>query len=335
MLVKYPKLDFNVENFFALGSPIATFLTVRGIDRLGVDYRLPTCKNFFNIFHPYDPIAYRIEPLICPQINVKPVLMPHHLGRKRLHLEIREGFAKVSGDFKQKMYDTFRSTWSSLTDFTKSHKITMPTPTTAAVVEEESADGANKDSSMNQLHKNASSSSIVETSVEEFNKICNDILIKQNESQFDLDLIAAEATISENAVTAQNEMDIKIGSLNSGRRVDYVLQERPIESFNEYLFALASHACYWESEDTLLLIVKEMYASMSIKPDTPQQLTGYAAIEQQSISIAQAAASTLSSTFSYFTSSLPQITNPFTMSPSTTSTTSTQKTLTQSPKQDI
>ena len=36
-----------------------------------------------------------------------------------------------------------------------------------------------------------------------------------------------------------------IGSLNQGRRVDYVLQEKPIESFNDYLFALGSHACYW------------------------------------------------------------------------------------------
>lgn len=35
------------------------------------------------------------------------------------------------------------------------------------------------------------------------------------------------------------------GVINKGRRVDYVLQESPFESFNEYLFALASHACYW------------------------------------------------------------------------------------------
>jgi len=39
--------------------------------------------------------------------------------------------------------------------------------------------------------------------------------------------------------------DYPIGRLNCGRRVDYVLQEKPIESFNDYLFALSSHACYW------------------------------------------------------------------------------------------
>ena len=37
----------------------------------------------------------------------------------------------------------------------------------------------------------------------------------------------------------------EIGSLNEGRRIDFVLQEKPIEIFNEYLFALGSHTSYW------------------------------------------------------------------------------------------
>lgn len=36
-----------------------------------------------------------------------------------------------------------------------------------------------------------------------------------------------------------------MGLLNQGRRFDYVLQEAPLEFFNEYLFALASHVVYW------------------------------------------------------------------------------------------
>jgi len=38
---------------------------------------------------------------------------------------------------------------------------------------------------------------------------------------------------------------INVGKLNGGNRIDYVLQEKPIESFNEYLFALQGHLCYW------------------------------------------------------------------------------------------
>jgi len=39
--------------------------------------------------------------------------------------------------------------------------------------------------------------------------------------------------------------EIKIGKLNEGNRIDCVLQEKPIEKLNEYLFALSSHLCYW------------------------------------------------------------------------------------------
>ena len=51
-LIKYPKLDFRPAHFFALGSPIPMFLTVRGIEHLGTEFKLPTCDSFFNIFHP-------------------------------------------------------------------------------------------------------------------------------------------------------------------------------------------------------------------------------------------------------------------------------------------
>jgi len=51
-MVRYPQLVFRPRNFFAVGSPIAMFLTVRGVNCLGEDFRLPTCPGFFNIFHP-------------------------------------------------------------------------------------------------------------------------------------------------------------------------------------------------------------------------------------------------------------------------------------------
>lgn len=38
---------------------------------------------------------------------------------------------------------------------------------------------------------------------------------------------------------------VSMGKLNRGQRFDLVLQEKPIEILNEYLFALSGHACYW------------------------------------------------------------------------------------------
>lgn len=102
--ISYPHLDFKPQTFFALGSPIGKmsqsdsfishnlifagmFVTVRGLAQLGENFCLPTCPSFFNIFHPYDPVAYRIEALINPELaKLKPVLIPHHKGRKRMHL---------------------------------------------------------------------------------------------------------------------------------------------------------------------------------------------------------------------------------------------------------
>lgn len=77
----------------------------------------------------------------------------------------------------------------------------------------------------------------------------------------------------ENEEPEQQQTNLPLGLLNKHRRIDYVLQEAPFEFFNEYLFALTSHVCYWESEDTILLILKEIYSSMNISTDDkiPQQ----------------------------------------------------------------
>ena len=47
--------------------------------------------------------------------------------------------------------------------------------------------------------------------------------------------------------------------MNQGKRVDYALQETPVESINQYLFALSSHMTYWQSKDTILLILNHIY----------------------------------------------------------------------------
>jgi hypothetical protein len=74
--IVYPQLLFHVTKFFAMGSPIGMFVTIRGIDKLGLNFHLPTCDGFFNIFHPYDPVAYRCEPLINADLaELRPVLI--------------------------------------------------------------------------------------------------------------------------------------------------------------------------------------------------------------------------------------------------------------------
>ncbi|KAK1905403.1 SEC23-interacting protein [Dissostichus eleginoides] len=119
--VVYHALDFEPMNFFALGSPIGMFLTVRGLEKIEEAYQLPTCKGFFNIYHPLDPVAYRIEPMILPDMDFKPVLVPHHKGRKRLHLELKESLTRMGSDLKHGFISSLRTAWQTLNDFARAH----------------------------------------------------------------------------------------------------------------------------------------------------------------------------------------------------------------------
>lgn len=112
-------LDFEVEDFFCLGSPLGLFQMLKGrtiagrntpdamaaespmnpdsvddplsssyqrpggpnsgkTDILSIAVSSPKCGQLFNIFHPTDPIAYRIEPLISPAMSsLKPQPLPY------------------------------------------------------------------------------------------------------------------------------------------------------------------------------------------------------------------------------------------------------------------
>ncbi len=114
-------LDFDVDSFFCIGSPIGLFQMLKGrtiAGRRNVDIpsfgrstngkvvedpflastssgtsgapssndsniltiatSSPKCQEFYNIFHPTDPISYRIEPLISPAMaSLKPQSLPY------------------------------------------------------------------------------------------------------------------------------------------------------------------------------------------------------------------------------------------------------------------
>ena len=63
LLRREEPLHFTIEHFFAIGSPLAVFLVMRGIDYTKVLPKNSGFKFLYNIFHPYDPVAYRLEPL--------------------------------------------------------------------------------------------------------------------------------------------------------------------------------------------------------------------------------------------------------------------------------
>ena len=103
-------LEFGVEDFYCLGSPVGLFQMIKGRTIAGrrapdstvaespmephpmngsylhtspdplcpTSISSPKCGQLFNIFHPTDPIAYRLEPLISPAMKaLKPQPLPY------------------------------------------------------------------------------------------------------------------------------------------------------------------------------------------------------------------------------------------------------------------
>ncbi|KAH8700015.1 DDHD domain-containing protein [Ilyonectria robusta] len=112
-------LDFDVGDFFCLGSPVGLFQMLKGrtiaarqplqaarfeellnaepvedafrssalapgdsqvspVTGLSTSISSPKVEQLFNIFHPSDPISYRLEPLISPSMStLKPQLLPY------------------------------------------------------------------------------------------------------------------------------------------------------------------------------------------------------------------------------------------------------------------
>ncbi|XP_034397068.1 phospholipase DDHD2 isoform X2 [Cyclopterus lumpus] len=221
--IDYPQLAFHPQTFFAFGSPIGMFLTVRGLKHIDPNYTFPTCKSFYNIYHPYDPVAYRIEPMIVTEVDLEPMLIPHHKGRKRMHLELKDSLTRMSMDLKNNVLGSLRTAWQSFSR--------LPVAALPPVDEGDTS---------------------IERDLQEAQGVCDE----------------AESSVS---AEQTDQPEIKVGMLNGGRRIDYVLQEKPIESFNEYLFAIQSHLCYWESEDTALLLLKEIYDKLGIPIEQSQQ----------------------------------------------------------------
>jgi hypothetical protein len=141
--------DFDVEDFYCLGSPIGLFQMLKGRTIAGrhqkdalpaespmdPDYlqdpflaaasnagfsggetlstttglpftiSSPKCGQLYNIFHPTDPISYRLEPLIAPAMSgMKPQMLPY--TKKTIS-------ASVSG-IGAKVGQSFTGLWSSL-----------------------------------------------------------------------------------------------------------------------------------------------------------------------------------------------------------------------------
>ncbi|XP_067083826.1 membrane-associated phosphatidylinositol transfer protein 2-like isoform X4 [Osmerus mordax] len=68
------KFDFEVADFFLFGSPLGLVLALRKtvVPSLDVALLRPACQQVYNLFHPADPSASRLEPLLEKKFHLLP-----------------------------------------------------------------------------------------------------------------------------------------------------------------------------------------------------------------------------------------------------------------------
>lgn len=212
-----PKLVFDVENLFCFGSPVGLFLNVRG-QKLGRDFRLPRCRRLFNIYHPYDPVAYRIEPIINPlRAHSKAAIIRTFEGKLRFQYQLR---------------NSFRAMWASLRQWRHNFE--------------------------RQVLAGAHSVGLVESSAAIAPLSNALAAIRQPNQSLRLDEVQEEVRRDEQEGDEITESIAVYGQLCQGLPIDYSLQENEIEIANEYLFALSAHVIYWGNRDASLFIAQKI-----------------------------------------------------------------------------
>ncbi|KAG8597589.1 hypothetical protein GDO81_002329 [Engystomops pustulosus] len=68
------KFEFEISDFFLFGSPLGLVLALRKtvIPSLDIFQLRPGCQQVYNLFHPADPSASRIEPLLEKKFHLLP-----------------------------------------------------------------------------------------------------------------------------------------------------------------------------------------------------------------------------------------------------------------------
>lgn len=167
-------------------------------------FAFPTCSSFYNMFHPHDPVAYRIEPLLDPALSSKtPVVVIHHKGGFRAHYMIKNIATQIS--------DTVNIVFNPSGWFSSKVPAAPQSPPAGA-----------------------SPSSPIQV---------------ENEHGLSISQKRLEECPS----------DIPQVALNSGRRIDYTLQETGLENANEYVSSITSHTGYFDMKDVARFIVVNIW----------------------------------------------------------------------------
>ncbi|KAK2878317.1 hypothetical protein Q8A67_019108 [Cirrhinus molitorella] len=245
----FPSLKFKVENFFCMGSPLAVFLALRGI-RPGntgdQDHIMPKsiCRRLFNIFHPTDPVAYRLEPLVLKHYsNIAPVQIHWcNTNNPTPYDEIRPTYLNVS---KNAASDTENGP--------------SPSPSSSPVLA--------------RRHYGESITNLGKASIlgaANFSKGISGIFFSHFSRSPSLPLAVdsgigdsedSQSAFAFSAISPSSSSSLFDAAVEMEHRIDYELREGLVES--RYWSAVTSHTAYWTSHDVALFLLTFIYKQQS------------------------------------------------------------------------
>ncbi|KAI9492948.1 DDHD domain-containing protein [Zychaea mexicana] len=243
-----PKLDFEVEHLFTCGSPIAAALIFRGFDYM--HYRPPPHTRIHNIFHPYDPLGYRLETMAHPglfadRLPVRLARAPPRHSRLRLLPRIPNlGIKDFITQYYMKLtYDEDTSSSSSDDDDDDDLDDEIPATTTKTI------------------HDNDTCEHIVG---KDKRTMCRQLVVVKEQNNNDNGQEVEEA---------EEEQQVEPKEFYP-RRIDYMLNETVIDAYaSEWIIAIKSHFRYWANRDLAFHIAKSL---LEKKIKGPYTRSGYA-----------------------------------------------------------
>uniref|UniRef100_A0A8C7G733 DDHD domain containing 1 n=1 Tax=Oncorhynchus kisutch TaxID=8019 RepID=A0A8C7G733_ONCKI len=259
-----PALKFKVENFFCMGSPLAVFLALRGI-RPGnsgeQDHILPRsiCQRLFNIFHPTDPVAYRLEPLILKHYS--------NIAPAQIHW---------CSAIDPTPYDEIRPTFINPQKDPTSDTESIPSPSTSPVLARkyygESIASMGKASILgaasigNSIGKGIGGILFSRFSRSAPSGVSCAIEAGTPEGEEPKRTVDSQSDYGLSSTLSQSPSTLIDPSVEMERRIDFELREGLVES--RYWSAVTSHTAYWVSHDIALFLLTFIYKQANVPPPT-------------------------------------------------------------------
>lgn len=115
--ISYPVLTIKPQFLVLAGTPLGLLENLTGRSLITESTRL-SC-SVINLFHPYDPLSSRIDPLVNGGMHFDPEVVDHHKGRKRIHLELKGYLKEASKDLSKEVKAWAGSAWGSFNKLLK------------------------------------------------------------------------------------------------------------------------------------------------------------------------------------------------------------------------